>query len=109
MSQTSGWVSISRGTSLNSRCVGPLPSLCKALLNQLELIANQDNQFTGVTLATEIVAEPCAIGGLREHACERVFSDSSRARDEHRVRHALVGQHAAKRGHNARVAHKFRK
>ena len=58
-------------------------------------------------LAAEIVGEALAIGGLREHARERVFADAARAGEEQGVRDAAAAESAAQSGDDAFVAEKF--
>ena len=58
----------------------------------------------GIALAAEIVFQALAVGGLREHAGERVFSDAARAGEEKRAGDAVAGEHAAQGADNALVA-----
>jgi hypothetical protein len=93
--------------ALDGRCVGPLASLRESLLDEGPNIGEQPDLPARLALAAEIIWQPLAVGRLREHSGQREFPDSARAGEKHRVRHALGGQHAAKRGDDARVAEKI--
>ena len=93
--------------ALDGRGVGPFAALRESLLDEGPKIGEQPDLPARFAFAAKIIGQPLAVGRLREHSREREFSDSARAGEEHRVRNALGGQHAAKRGDDARVAEKI--
>jgi hypothetical protein len=79
------------------------------LFDERPRVREQADAAAGSTLATEIIAKPLAVGGLREHSREGKFPDASRPGEQHGVRDAFAREHAAKGGYDARVADEFRK
>ena len=106
--QTSGCVSSSSGTRSTVAASATLAALGQARLDQRARIGQPRDAAAIAALAAKIVAQPLAIGRLREHARQRVLADAARPGKQHGVRHAIVRQHAAQRGDDFRVAEKFR-
>jgi len=93
--------------ALDGRGVGPFSALRESLLDERPKIGEQPDLAARFTFAAKIIPQLQAIGRLREHSSEREFSHTARAREEHRMWYALGGQHAAKRGDDARVTEKI--
>src|SRR4029077_10694914 len=94
--------------ALDGSGVSAFAALCETLLDQLLRLGQQGNSLTGGALAAEIILEPLAVGGLREHPRQRELADAARSGDPPRVRNALGAQRPAQRGHNSFVAEKVR-
>jgi len=90
-------------------CVRALAALRQTLLDQRANIREKCDSAARVTLSAKVIAQPLAIGRLREHSREREFAHAARTREEHGVWHVLGGEHTAERGEDARVAEKFSK
>src|SRR5580700_6485605 len=67
----------------------------------------QRDALTGGALAAGIVGHAFAIGGLREQARQREFSDSTGSREEQRVRNTIGSKSAAQRADEAFITEKF--
>jgi hypothetical protein len=100
MAHTSGCVSSRSGTR-------SFAALREPLLDEGPKIGQLPDFATWFAFAAKIVGQPLAVGRLREHSRESVFSNSPRAGEEHRMRNAFGSQHAPQRGHDARVAKKI--
>src|ERR1035437_2296987 len=95
--------------TFNGGGVRALPALRQALFDQGTNVRERADAAAGVALAAKIVAEPLAVGGLREHARERELSDPSRAGEEHGMWDAFAREHAAQRGYGSLVPNELRK
>ena len=74
---------------------------------QLFGIGEQRDAFAGFAFAAEVVFQAFAIGGLREHARQRVFAEAARAAEEQGVRNAFAAQSAAEGGDDSFIAEEF--
>src|SRR4029077_10737437 len=76
----------------------------EACLDQRPGVGRASTAAAGGAFAEKIVLQPLAIGGLREHARERVFADAARPGEEQRAWDALAAEHSAQRAGDSFVA-----
>ena len=86
--------------------IGAFTALGKAGLDERCRVGERSHPPARIAFATKIILEALAVGGLREHARERVFSDAARPGEKQRAGNAPATEHAAKRAHDALVAEK---
>ena len=96
-----------QGDAFDGGGVGAFTAFGEALLDDGFGVGEQRDAFAGFALAAEVVFQAFAIGGLREHACQRVLAEAARAAEEQRVRNALAAQGAAQGRDDSFIAEKF--
>ena len=79
----------------------------KTLFDELLWIGQQGNALASGALAARVVGQAFTVGGLREHARKREFTDATRAGKEQGLRDAPGAESAAERRDDAFVAKKF--
>jgi hypothetical protein len=93
--------------AFDSGGVGAFAALGEALFDDRFRIGEQRDAFASFAFAAEVVIQAFAIGGLREHACQRVLAEAARAAKEQRMRNSLAAQSAAEGGDDTFIAEKF--
>ena len=95
--------------ALDCRGVRTLTAFDEALLEQFLRIRKLRDAQAGRTLATKIVPQAFAIGGLGKHARQRKFADSASASEKQRMRDAAGAESATECRDDAFVAKKIGK
>jgi hypothetical protein len=90
--------------ALDCRRIGAFAPFGEALFKEFLRAGKPRNVFASLALAAEIVREPLAVRGLREHARKSEFAHAARASKKQSVRNALAAQGAAKDRHDAFVS-----